>query len=157
MDHSNLKSKLYEFYDGELPKEEAEKMSVHLQSCAECRRELELLKKSAQIFFKKSEVSVPPSFSAKVMNQILERSESPKISILDFFRLPRWEIATALSISLLIFSYFSIHYLKEGAAAGASTESWLFSNQEPEKDDLLQIALGNESLNESGPEVKIYE
>lgn len=181
MDHDSLKSKLYEFYDGELSKDETQVFSKHLASCQECQSEIALLTKAAQTFFKKPEIKISSAFSERVMSEILQRNERAqktaggealssfrkRISMLDLFYLPRWEVATALSLSLFIFSYFSFDYLKSRERTGtnpialvynqAGAEPWLFSKQEIARDDLLQMALANSSADEFDAEVEFYE
>lgn len=164
MDHNTLKSKLYEFYDGELSEEESQLFSIHLLSCRECQLEIELLKKTALAYFKKPEIQISEGFSEKLMDRIREKipieQKSKHFSFLDLLSLPRWEIATALSMFLLIFSYFSMDYIKSGDTTEPNPMAliyeqserypWLFSEDEVENEDLLEMTIGNGDQEESG-------
>ena len=170
MDHNTFKSRLYEFYDGELAGEEAQIFSKHLSSCRQCQSEIKLWKSASQAFFKKPEVQVLSGFSQRVMNKILQKTEkgrkSQRISILDYLALPQWEMITAFSVAVFIFSYFSVHYLKQERTAAnpmawvynqAGAEQWLLSRKEIGKEDLVQIALGDSHLDESDLEAQFLE
>ena len=168
MDHEHWKAKLYEFYDGELHKEEALAFSAHLESCLECRSELESWKAAALVSFKESQISAPSGFSGRVMDRIFERAgalgEAPvPAPVFSPFFLPKWEWAAAFSVGFLVLSYFSVHALKSKEPAAetpaawvesqAGAERWVFSEREMGKDDLLGLAVGDEALNDSDPEV----
>ena len=169
MDHDTLKSKLYEFYDDELSPADAEAFSKHMASCRECQAEMDLWKGAAQRSFPRPEVRVPYGFSERVMSRILEnRKGSRKLdlaAILDFLSLPGWEIASAFSVSLLVFSYFSLHFLNLRNGTAANSSAWVYSQTAPEqkllskkeieKEDVLQAALGNGIEEEFEMEVPI--
>jgi len=171
MDHDTITSKLYEFYDGELSETEAQTFSNHLTSCQECQSEIELLRKTAQIFFKKLEISVPSDFTENVMNRILEKSRVEQkirlVSIFNFLNLPKWEVVTVFSMYLLILSYFSIDYLKSPERMQANPVALLYreagiepdflSKKDMGREDLLEIALGDGGLNGSDVEADFHE
>jgi hypothetical protein len=171
MDHETLKSRLYEFYDGEITQEESRIFSAHIASCGECRSEIEAWEAASEAIYKEAQVQVPDGFSEMVMVRIAEKAGAGRkpalASVFKILSLPRWEVLTAMSVSILIFSYFSIHFLRleEGNGAHpialmdshAGQEQWLFSRREMMKDDLLQIALGNGGSDESEKEEQFYE
>ncbi len=151
MDHNQAKTKLYEFYDGELSPEEAANFSHHLNSCEDCRVNLNQLKQISQTLNQELEIRVPAQFSDSIMDRILGN----KISIRNWFGLPKWEVSLAFSVSFLIFSYFFLYYL-ELSRNGVEKE-WVFSKGEIEKEDVLQIALGAERSNGVDVEELLYE
>lgn len=162
MEYHISKEKIYEFYDGELTESESRRIESHLAVCRECKLEFELLKEASRLFFEKSEAIVPPGFSEKVMQRILEKEEKrEKIyrgSVFDLFGLPRWEVLTAYSVSFLIFCYFTIHAVKTKEQAAKNpvelifnqeeTDSLIYSNQEINKESLLPMFYESESNSE---------
>ena len=169
MDHETLKSKLFEFYDGELPPQEARAFAQHIASCGECRAEIDAWKSAAETFLNEAEVHAPEGFAARVMARIMEKEgahEPVRASIFELLSLPRWEVLTAFCASLLILSYFSFDYLQfhKGAVSNpialfdnaGESEGWLVLSK-LEKDDVLGMALGEDGPDESAPEVSFHE
>ena len=169
MDHEALKSKLYEFYDGELPPPEAQAFARHVLACGECRAEIDAWKEAAQAFLNEAPIPAPKGFSARVMARIMEKeaAQAPvRASIFDLFALPRWEAAAAFCASLLVLFYFSFDYiqLKNGSVSNpialfdsaGESEKWLVLSK-LEKDDALGMAVGEESQDESATEVSFHE
>jgi hypothetical protein len=169
MDHDGLRSRLYEFYDGEVSPEEARAFSLHLASCSECRSEIEAWEAASKAFFKEAPARAPDGFSGRIMARI-EKNAGVRPTgagrILDFLSLPRWEVLTAVSASLLILSYFSFHFLKFQEGNGTtlmtlveeqagSEQQWLLTAK-IDRDDVLGLALG-ENLDPSGSEVEFDE
>lgn len=146
MDHTEAKTKLNEFYDGELPQKEASSFSDHLASCEECRTNLDQLREISQMVHRELEVQVSSRFSDSIMERILGN----EVSFHGWFGLPKWEVAVAFSVSFFIFSYFFLHYL-EPSKNGVEKE-WVFSKAQIETEDVLQIALGAERSDEVGME-----
>ena len=85
----------------------------------------------------------------------LQQDESPKLiwsSIFDWRSLPRWETLAALTISVVIFSYFSVHIFTQPRGTSPNpfalvdgqetSDRWILRN-ELDKEDILQIALEN--------------
>jgi len=170
MEHKTLQLRLYEFLDGELSVEEAQVFSQHLASCQECQKEADAWKTAAQTLLNQPKLLVPVGFSQRVMSRIFESPEKESASLLvllmDFLALPRWEMVTTLSVSILVFSYFSVYYFKQDQTA-ASPIVWVdseleagplqFLGKEIGKEDLAQMTIGNADSDESDLEVSSHE
>ena len=188
MNHDTIKTILYEYCDEELPEAQLREVTRHLSECAECRSELEILEKASRAFVKAAVVPVPEGFAKAVMSRIDSAAagslaaadhlkwskesrpsgwEAGKNILLELLRLPVWEIAVACSVSLFVFSYFSLYFLDsrrtavENPAALAlesqGPEQLLFSEREIKREDLVRMLPVDLSSEESNAEVSFNE
>lgn len=147
----DISDKLFEFYDNELPEQEKNEVSTHLNSCKKCSFELEKLKQTSLVLIRTFEEPVSPQFSIKVMETIF----GEKTVMTGWLGLPRWEVAFVLSLGFLMISYFLAH--SSQTLRLPPQKDWFFSSEEVKKEDALQIVLGAERSNEHAWEGLIDE
>lgn len=159
MNHDQIKSKLFEYYDAELPESGQKEIASHLAGCKECSLELRAWNKAAGIFFKREEVALNESFTRKVMSEIARREESAALSpspLFDLSLLFQWKVAAAVSFVLMFLIYTTISrplpqedvhietvLLPEDGNGQAGSESWLFLENQIGKDELMLAVLEN--------------
>lgn len=134
MNHDEIKSKLDEFIDNELPEDQSREIVRHVAACPECGRAVTDYKKAAAFFFARTEVPEDRGFTARVMAALRERAEGlPRPLAALFSLLFQWKTAAALATLLLLWLGFSparSNGTWETALASAGgTERWLFSDR----------------------------
>ena len=100
---------LEDYSSGELPRRDAKRLTVHLESCHECREALEDARLSARLVAVFSEAADPgPGFTQRVMAQIhvAERWVREQRSFWRPIEAWSWRLALSASLALaLLFSY----------------------------------------------------
>ncbi len=123
MKHPEIKSKLMEYYDGELPSAEINEVHVHLADCSECRRELERWQKIKGVFFSVGPVEAPSGLVDNVMRRIWTEGKIP--DSFDIVSAIRWLVPT-VGVAFGILFFLSI--LPIEGDASISTEVIMLSN-----------------------------
>ena len=169
MNHDEMKDQLYAFCDGELPKEQSEALAVHLESCPECRKELELWKRVSSAFFSKPAFEIPSDFCDRVMESVRARKQ-PAVprwaSLLDMLFLPRWETFAALTVFMIGIFCVSMdqiveqHVSRQNPALSVysqdGTTQWAASSKEISPGEVLGTLVDDEN-HYSEPERYFYE
>ncbi len=70
MDHTQVQKRLLDFQDAELSEQERRQMGQHVQSCQECRRQLEHWEKTRQALSHSLEVLPSEAFLNQVMSKV---------------------------------------------------------------------------------------
>lgn len=164
--HSNLQA----FYDRELPETELQGFLAHLGTCGLCRAELQTLQAASRVLAEQTAVRPPEDFARKVMARIYENQETQEevpYSFWDTLPIPRWEFLTTACAIALIFTYFAAHSLKSANAtppaplllayAQEASGSWILSENEIEKEDVLRAAVTGNHWEEGSKEEASYE
>lgn len=103
MKHDEAKERLFAFHDGELAAGERREVEVHLETCAECRRELAVWKKVAGAFFRPVPVQSSEAFVQGVMEKLRE-VEEPLPALRDRL-FPRWLVpAMGFAFAVMLFT-----------------------------------------------------
>lgn len=171
MNHDEIKSKLYEFYDAELPQDQQKEIASHIESCPACKTEIQLWKRTAEFFFKKPHVEKNEQLTEKIMASILQKEEPVEQGFayrFDFYSLFQWKSLAALSLLLVILFYSidkrlisqeviqldSVFLSANGNGHGSKInnhDQWLFSNKESGKDEFMQLVFADKGdLEEEG-------
>ena len=101
--HTLYKSRFHDFLLGELPKNEHEEITAHLNKCPECTESLVSLKETLEIFSLPNFDMPHKSYFTSLAPRIREKAEQKeKKALLSFFFENRW--VGALTLLLLIVS-----------------------------------------------------
>ncbi len=134
MEHESYLLLTHAYFDGELDASASRELERHLLGCPDCEAELDELKNARANFAALAKAPVPFGFKEKVMRRVWDLAPSPapkeRGHWLDWLGLPAWELAAALSVTLLVGFYFAFDY------ASARTQR---------SENALQISLGYDS------------
>jgi anti-sigma factor RsiW len=98
MDHTEIKEKLFDYYDGQLPPEEGLLFSQHLQGCNDCQDLIENWSQTARAYLQPLQVAQTEVFTQKVMRKVrafVQRDEGQRWRLFSRWAYP----VLALSIS----------------------------------------------------------
>lgn len=161
MNHEELKSKLFDYYDGALIKEEEQEISLHLSECSQCQAEIEQWEKLKEALFKQEIPPLPAHFAENVMAKIHNMPAPNTYPVfashpsqewiglrnwLDALGIPKWERAFAgfvLGIGILYSLMAFYPQAREDFNAlwadfsNGGTTPVLFVEDEPGLDELL--------------------
>ncbi|HEY3248441.1 MAG TPA: DUF4349 domain-containing protein, partial [bacterium] len=98
------------FLDEELAPREREQVRAHLETCADCRRDLESLRATQGLVRSLDPVKVPDGFRDQVRSRLSAVGEGPR----ERRRIPRWswQVAAAAA-AVLIIGVFSVNLFRE--------------------------------------------
>ncbi len=99
MDHGQAEDLLSEYLEGGLEAESNRLLEEHLEECDECRRELELLRRSVALVRRLPRIEPPPHFAQRLRRRALRRG---LLSRRHRGEMPRWLIPFEASILLLL-------------------------------------------------------
>jgi anti-sigma factor RsiW len=142
MNHDEIKAKLNEFIDNELPEEQRREIIRHVASCPDCGRSVTDYRKAAAFFFARPEVRESESFVDRVMAALSQRGALPHPLAIFFSYLFQWRTAGALASILVLWIGFV------APRDGAQTASW---------NTRLTASTGSDPLLLSDPEMEFEE
>ncbi len=97
-DEGHCVDRLSEFLDGELAIEERRAVAEHLEQCAACRAELEVLRRVVGALGALAARRAPAGFAGRVKDRLAARSARPALTVLSAF----WTRALLIAAMLLI-------------------------------------------------------
>lgn len=113
MDHDEFRTKLSAYNDGELPADSIKKISLHLESCAACRKEMEELNRIDCMVRGLPQFDVSEQFASQVLAGIMPAADSHPIVLANFAR----RIFTGfLELAEVIFEMVPGHEYRKTAA-----------------------------------------
>jgi anti-sigma factor RsiW len=86
VDHDEFRTKLSAYNDGELPAGLMEKISLHLESCATCRKEVEEFNRVDFLIRELPQLDVSEQFASQVLAGIIPAADSHPIVLASFAR-----------------------------------------------------------------------
>lgn len=152
MNHNTIKEKLFEFLEQELSEIERKEISLHLESCKDCKNDLKLWKSTQKILTRIPEQKESEVFTNKVMHFIFALTNKP--SIIHKFMTFRWltpALGTAIAVLFVCFTLISAEptiTTENLLLAGLPDENlnWIFSSAENIDVDNLLIEKTEEDL-----------
>jgi anti-sigma factor RsiW len=154
MNHEEIKARLNEFLDNELPARERAEVLRHVAACPDCGREVTDYKKAAARLFAAPSVSERPAFATRVMARLREREEHSPLAFLF-----QWKTAFALSALLALWVSFGGELFRSEAswdtalASAAETESWLAAEPDRTKGEWSQWIFEHPTQSEVSHEI----
>ncbi len=102
---SFCRKNLSAFLDGELDPQERRQVELHISDCADCRREMERLRKMVRLVGGMERPEVPAQLWEATQRKLATSSDQPiRIWV---FRKPVWAIAPAAAAVLMMLLYFA--------------------------------------------------
>lgn len=102
---SFCRKNLSAFLDGELGPQERRQVELHISDCADCRREMERLRKMVRLVGGMERPEVPAQLWEATQRKLATSSDQPiRIWV---FRKPVWAIAPAAAAVLMMLLYFA--------------------------------------------------
>ncbi|MCL4476993.1 MAG: isoamylase early set domain-containing protein [Nitrospirae bacterium] len=101
---------IHKLLDGEVSEEEKKEILDRIDSDPVLKMELDALSMAVHIVEKSERLSVPPSFTSKVMGKLPVRKSSYREKVWDFFfkdRVLRWNMVTAAATVCLVIIVFT--------------------------------------------------
>jgi len=154
--HSDVRARLSEYLERDLPVEERSRIGAHLESCSDCERELGELRETVSLLRGLPEPTLPPGIGAAVMARIANgEGREPRVIML-FRRAADPRIAAALAAGLA-----GLIFLVDGdglgvppapANGGAATLAGLPVNDPVSELYVQHVALENASSGACGPD-----
>jgi anti-sigma factor RsiW len=103
--HSEIRARLSEYLERDLPGDQRAQVGAHLASCADCERELDALRDTVSMLRGLPEPELPAGISAAVMARIAQ-GEGREARVVSLFRRaaePRFAAALAAGLAGLLF------------------------------------------------------
>jgi anti-sigma factor RsiW len=103
--HSEIRARLSEYLERDLPAEERARIGAHLESCSDCERELGELRDTVSLLRGLPEPALPPGIGAAVMARIAQ-GEGREARVYSLFRRmaePRFAAPLAAGLAGLFF------------------------------------------------------
>ena len=125
MDHTEIKERLFDYYDGELPSAERTLIKLHLHDCADCRQQLEHWAQTSTALLQPLRAGSTDYFVQNVMRRVrlfVLRDEGRRWQSFVRWALPTLALSAAAFTGLFIYTMWP-------AQASANTE--MFENSEP--------------------------
>jgi len=145
MDHSEIKERLFDYYDGELPSAERTLIKLHLHDCGECRRQLELWAQTATALLQPLRAGSTDYFVQNVMRRVrlfVQRDEGRRWESFVRWALPALALSAGAFAVLFLYTMWpgegSANSELLGEAGTAVTASW---NATTAGDDPLTLAM----------------
>ncbi len=102
---SFCRKNLSAFLDGELGPQERRQVELHISDCADCRREMERLRKMVRLVGGMERPEVPAQLWEATQRKLATSSDQPiRIWV---FRKPMWAVAPAAAAVLMMLLYFA--------------------------------------------------
>jgi len=102
MNHEEIRSKLSELYDGELPEAEKSEVRSHLKGCGECAQSLSRMQAASASLFRIPPIQVRESFVQDVMERLRADEKPARRTLTGVFA--RWLVpAAAMGLAAYIF------------------------------------------------------
>ena len=86
MDHDEFRTRLSAYNDGELPADLMKRISLHLESCSSCRKEIEELSRIDCLVRDLPQFDVSEQFASQVSALIMPVADSHPISLASYAR-----------------------------------------------------------------------
>lgn len=88
MNCETVKELLWGYCEGELSEQEAADVKAHLESCAECRRELELCREMQEMLHALSEEELPEGYHAELMQKLEKEAKAAEVDQTEWAVIP---------------------------------------------------------------------
>lgn len=113
----DIRNDLSAYLDDELSPERRERVSAHLESCADCRAELETLRRTVEMVSELPRANAPETLHDRVMGEIRSGAapaaeEAPRVSAARHW----WPVAAAILIAVGLMVMQQVHQRDDDAA-----------------------------------------
>ena len=143
---NDVEELLEDYIDGLLPEKERKELDSHIVECGSCKKECSELKEMINAMRSVSMIAVPVDFTSLVMGRVGKYSRNRIAEWFDFIftpRVVRWNMATAVSLALLI--GFSLYFIPTRNQPGnGDVINVRFQIEMPEQSNVRTVSLAGD-------------
>ena len=145
MTHDEIKSRLSEFLDGELPEGERRELSSHVARCSDCRGAAQDFRGVGRALFQPLPLSDSERFVRSVMSRLPEEAPAARAGFAwNFWWVPSLSLGFAALLAILALrreSPIGTETLLLADSGGSSPAEWAVVSSGGKADDLLRMSL----------------